>query len=183
MWYNILRGKNPRVVMPHKRKYTNYKITERSECQMNLNNDILRYAIPHQCNQCTMNPSCDFSCHNTPNPRCMKFVPDNMDDFLNDTITYFEMNTPKSKCNKLQRICTYNGATNDKVTTLDTYYVNFINDCISELRKGKTVYVFKLSQLWEILRFVDGIKAVYQGDGIIGLTCKDSIKSKNKIKE
>ena len=106
---------------------------------MNLNNDILRYAIPHQCNQCTMNPCCDFSCHNTPNPRCMKFVPDNMDDFLNDTITYFELNMTKSKYNKLHRICTYNGATNDKVTTLDTYYVNFINDCISELSNGKTV--------------------------------------------
>ena len=107
-----------------------------------------------------------------------------MDNFLNDTITYFEMNMIKSKCNKLQRICTYNRATNDKVTTLDTYYVNFINDCISELRKGKMVYVFKLSQLWDILRFVDGVKAVYQGGGIIGLVCKDkTIKSKNNIKE
>ena len=114
----------------------------------------------------------------------MEFVPDNMDNFLNDTITYFEMNMTKSKYNKLQRVCTYNGATNDKVTTLDTYYVNFINDCISELRKGKTVYVFKLSQLWEILRFVDGVKAVYQGDGIIGLICKNkTIKSKNNMKE
>ena len=147
---------------------------------MNLNNDILRYAIPHQCHQCTMNLSCDFACHNAPNPRCMEFIPDNMDNFLNDTITYFEMNMTKSKYNKLQRVCTYNRATNDKVTTLDTYYVNFINDCISELRNGKTVYVFKLSQLWEILRFVDGVKAVYQGDGIIGLVCE---KSKNKIKE
>ena len=147
---------------------------------MNLNNDILRYAIPHKCHQCTMNPSCDFTCHNTPNPRCMKFVPDNMDDFLNDTITYFENNMVKSKDKKLKRICTYHGATNDKVTTLDSYYTSFINDNISELRKGKMVYVFTLHQLWEILRFVDGIKAVYQGDGIIGLVCE---KSKNKIKE
>ena len=148
---------------------------------MNLNKDILRYAIPHQCSQCTMNLSCDFACHNTPNPRCMKFVPDNMDDFLNDTVTYFENNMVKSKDKKLKRVCTYQGATNDKVTTLDTYYVNFINDNISELRNGNMVYVFKLHQLWEILRFVDGVKAVYQGDGIIGLTCKDKIdKSKNK---
>ena len=114
----------------------------------------------------------------------MKFVPDNMDDFLNDVITYFELNMTKSKYNKLQRVCTYNKATNDKVTTLDTYYVNFINDCISGLRKGKMMYVFKLSQLCEILRFVDGVKAVYQGDGIIGLVCKNkTIKSKNNIKE
>ena len=113
----------------------------------------------------------------------MKFVPDNMDDFLNDTITYFENNMVKSKDKQLKRICTYHGATNDKVTTLDSYYTSFINDNISELRNGKTVYVFKLSQLWEILRFVDKVKAVYQGDGIIGLTCKDISKSKNKIKE
>ncbi len=52
---------------------------------MNLNNDILRYAIPHQCYQCTMNLSCDFACHNKPNPMCSKFIPDNMDNFLNDT--------------------------------------------------------------------------------------------------
>ena len=136
---------------------------------MNLNHDIIRYGIPHCCNQCTMTYSCHFMRHNKPNPMCSKFIPDNMDNFLNDTISYFEMNMTKSKYNKLQRVCTYNGATNDKVTTLDTYYVNFINDCISELRNGKMVYVFKLSQLWEILRFVDGVKAVYQGDGIIGL--------------
>ena len=183
MWYNILRGNFQELLYHIKVKHITHKTTERSDYQMNLNNDILRYAIPHQCNQCTMNPYCDFACHNTPNPRCMKFVPDNMDDFLNDTITYFQMNMPKSKYNKLQRVCTYNGATNDKVTTLDTYYVNFINDCISELRNGKMVYVFKLSQLWEILRFVDEVKAVYQGDGIIGLTCKNISKSKNKIKE
>ena len=86
---------------------------------------------------------------------------------------------PKSKLNKLKRVCTYGKATNDKITTLDTYYVNFINDCISGLRKGKMMYVFKLSQLWEILRFVDGVTAVYQGDGIIGLICKNkTIKSK-----
>lgn len=151
---------------------------------MNLNDDILRYAIPHRCYQCTMNPSCDFACHNTPNPLCKKFVPNNMDNFLNDIITYFEINMPKSKNKKLKRVCTYQGATNDKVTTLDTYYVNFINDCISELRNGKMVYVFKLSQLWEILKFVDKVKAVYQGDGVIGLTCENkAIKSKNNIKE
>ena len=184
MWYNILRGKSQELLCHIKAKYINYKITGRSDYQMNLNNDILRYAIPHQCNQCTMNLSCDFPCHNTLNPKCMKFVPDNMDNFLNDTITYFEMNMTKSKYNKLQRVCTYNKATNDKVTTLDTYYVNFINDCISELWNGKMVYVFKLSQLWEILRFVDGITAVYQGDGIIGLVCKSANHDykKEKIK-
>ena len=31
--------------------------------------------------------------------------------------------------------------------------------------------------------FLASVKAVYQGDGIIGLTCKDISKSKNNIKE
>ena len=44
--------------------------------------------------------------------------------------------------------------------------------------------IFKLSQIWEVLRFVDGITDVHQGDGIIGLACKDKTnKSKNNIKE
>lgn len=150
---------------------------------MNLNKDILRYAIPHQCNQCTMNLSCDYTCHNTPNPRCMKFVPDNMDNFLNDTITYCNINVPKSKEKRLRRVCTYNRCSNDNVTTLDEYYVSFINDSIKELRKGKTVYVFQLRQMWEILRFVDNLTATYVGDGIIALSCKteDSKDSKSKL--
>ena len=150
---------------------------------MNLNKDILRYAIPHQCCQCTMNLSCDSPCHNTPNPLCKKFVPNNMDNFLNDTITYFESNMTKSKYNKLKRgYKTYRGLFNDCIKPLDSYYVDFINDCISELRNGKTVYIFKLSQLWEILRFVDEVKAVYKGNGIIGLVCKDSDTRSKKQK-
>ena len=150
---------------------------------MNLNHDIIRYGIPHCCNQCAMTYSCHFMCHNKPNPMCSKFIPDNMDSFLNDVIQYFSDHVDKSADKKLKRVCTYQGATNDKITPLDSYYVGFINDCISELRKGKMVYIFKLSQIWDILRFVDGITAVYQGDDIIGLVCKDINKSKNNIKE
>lgn len=140
---------------------------------MNLNNDIVHYAIPHRCNQCTFTYGCSHVCHNVTNPQCRNFIPDNMDKFLNDTILYFKLNCSKSKANRLKRICTYQGTYNDNVTTLDSYYVNFINDSISQLRKGKTVYVFKLSHVWEILQFVDDVKAVYQGDGIIGLTCSN----------
>ena len=150
---------------------------------MNLNHDIIRYGIPHCCNQCAMTYSCHFVCHNKPNPMCSKFIPDNMDSFLNDVIQYFSNHVDKSADKKLKRVCTYQGATNDKITPLDSYYVGFINDCISELRKGKMVYVFKLSHVWEILKYVDNIKAIYQDDGIIGLVCKNINKSKNNIKE
>lgn len=146
---------------------------------MDLNCDIARYGIPHQCSQCIFKYGCTSLYHNKPNPHCGEFVPNNMDLFLNDTITYFKLFGVKSKDKRLKRVCSYHGGYNDNVTTLDSYYTNFINDCLSELRKGRMVYVFKLSQVWEILKFVDNVKAIYQGDGIIGLTCKET-KSKSK---
>lgn len=148
---------------------------------MNLNKEILKYAVPHQCSQCAMNSSCNSSCFGTPNPQCKNFIPNNMDNFLNDTIAYIENDMIKSTDKKMKRVCRRHchGITN-KVTTLDEYYISFINDCIAELRKGKMAYIFKLSQLIDILQFVDGVQAEYQGDGIIGLSCK--AKSKNNMK-
>ena len=140
---------------------------------MNLNNDIVHYAIPHRCNQCTFNYGCSHVCHKTTNPQSRNFIHNNMDRFLNDTILYFKLNCAKSKTNRLKRICPSDGPYTDNVTPLDSHYVTFIHDSISQLRKGKTVYVFKLSHVWEILQFVDDVKAVYQGDGIIGLTCSN----------
>ena len=55
---------------------------------MDLNCDIARYGIPHQCSQCTFKYGCTSLYHNKPNPHCGEFVPNNMDLFLNDTITY-----------------------------------------------------------------------------------------------
>lgn len=156
--------------------------------QLHLSRDIIRLGIPHSCQHCIHNESCDSGCHGTPNPQCYKFMPDSMDRFLNDTITYCEINVPKSKERLLKRVCTYNRCSNDNVTTLDEYYVSFINDSIKELRKGKTVYVFQLRQMWEILRFVDNLNATYVGDGIIALSCKtedskDSKNSKSKLEK
>ncbi len=148
---------------------------------MNFSSDIIKYAIPHHCGQCVHRENCNQTFDNAHNPCCRDCLPDNMDNFLNDTINYFSLNVPKSKEPKLKRVCTHQRAYNDKVATLDYYYVNFINDCISELRKGKTVYIFKLSHLWEIMRFCSDISATYVGDGIIGLTgnCKCKRKMQN----
>lgn len=147
---------------------------------MNLNKEILKYAVPHQCSQCAMDHSCSSPCFGVPNPQCKEFIPNNMDDFLNDTIEYFEKDMIKSTDKKLKRVCNRHGhGITNKVTTLDEYYISFINDCIAELHKGKMAYIFKLSQLLEILQFIDGVRAEYQGDGIIGLICKTA-KSKSK---
>jgi hypothetical protein len=101
-----------------------------------------------------------------------------MDMFLNDTITYFDINVPKSKDKKLSRVCNYNGATNDKVTTLDKYYVDLINDSVQELRNRRTAYIFNIHQLYDIVQFYGDFTAKYQGEGIIALIGKKNTKEK-----
>lgn len=135
-----------------------------------LNSDIVRYAIPHSCKQCVWCYDCSSKHYHQNNPMCRKFIPSNMDVFLNDTIKYFDENILKSSQKHLRRICSCNGATDDKVTTLDEYYVALINDSIKEIRKGKTVYIFNIHQLYDIVKFCNNISAKYQGDGIISLT-------------
>lgn len=143
-----------------------------------LNSDIIRYNIPHSCNQCTRCYDCYDVRYGKPNPQCRRFIPSNMDTFLNDTITYFNENVPKSKDKKLSRVCSYNGATNDKVTTLDKYYVDLINDSVQELRNRRTAYIFNIHQLYDIVQFYGDFIAKYQGDGIIGLIGKKNTKEK-----
>lgn len=134
-----------------------------------LNDDIARYEIPFSCKQCTRFYDCHEVYLNGNKPHCHNFVPSNIDIFLNDIITHFELNIPKSKQKRLSRVCGYNGATNDKITTLDTYYVGFINDNIKEISKGHTVYIFNVHQLYDIVKFCRGFVAKYLGDGIIAL--------------
>ncbi len=136
---------------------------------MNLNSDIIKYAIPHSCKQCIHYGNCNFACYKADNPRCWRFVPDNMNAFLNGVITYFRLNISKSNEKRLKRVYHCKGTYNDKVTTLDEYYVNFINDCIGELNKNNTVYVFNLSQIAEIMRFCRDLVATNVGNGIIAL--------------
>lgn len=137
-------------------------------CQ--LNNDISRYAIPFSCKQCTRCFDCYDVCEDNVQHHCKRFVPSNMDMFLNDVIRYFETNTPVSKKKRLSRVCSYNGVTNDKVTPLDTYYVGFINDSVKELSLLHTVYIFNIYQLYDIIMFCRGFTAKYIDNGIIALT-------------
>lgn len=39
--------------------------------------------------------------------------------------------------------------------TLDKYYVNMINDTLSQIRKGKIAYLFHLSQVQDVMKFED----------------------------
>ena len=79
-----------------------------------------------------------------------------------------------SKDKKLKRkvytyYVNYYGIADDNVTTLDAYYVNFINDSLSLLRKGKPAYVFSLLHIRDIMRFEQNLVAKYAGDSVIEL--------------
>ena len=79
-----------------------------------------------------------------------------MSEVMSSISFNLRMNTGKSHDKKLIRRPTDNRY---KMTcdgdTLDKYYVGMINDTLSEIRKGKTAYLFHLSQIQEVMKFED----------------------------
>ena len=148
---------------------------------MRLNKEIAK-TIPHSCSECVKNGCCVYlnlyeqvkgeeSCKSC---QCHEFIPCNMDETLNKIIERFKQTVPLSKDKKLKRQVyayydNYHGITDDKVTTLDAYYVGLINDSLDLLRKGKPAYVFKIIHIRDIMRFEQELVAKYIGDGSIEL--------------
>lgn len=126
---------------------------------MNFGKDLSRSSIPYSCDQCIMKHSCNQFGY-----RCVKFYPENMDIFLDNAIAYLETNTSLSKDKRMKRRVGRNkdvGLSSDAVTPLDDYYVGLINDSVSQVRKGKTAYVFSIDQIRDVLRFEKGIHVRY----------------------
>ena len=103
---------------------------------------------------------------------CYDFVPNDMQYFLKKIVERYKSIIPDSKDKKLKRKVysyydSYHGIVDDKVTTLDAYYVGFINDCLDLIRKGYFAYIFKIEHLRDIMRFEKDIIATYVGDGSI----------------
>lgn len=138
---------------------------------MNFNHEIQRYGIPHCCMECIHRESCQSKSKNIDNPHCGKFIPDNIDNFLNRMINYMSMYIPKSSNKYLKRINVKQRVSSDNITPLDSYYVDFINDSIKQLRDGKTAYVFKLYHIKDIIPFVPDFTVRYN-DGIFELKIK-----------
>lgn len=126
---------------------------------MNINNDLRSCGIPHSCRQCIRKHNdCGNGC------ACTEFFPDNMDVFLDYVVTYLKENTPLSKEKKLKRHArAYSGLglKYDDTTTLDEYYVRMINDVLSEIRRGKSDYLFNFEQIRDVLRFERNITLRY----------------------
>lgn len=77
-------------------------------------------------------------------------------------LEYLRVNTLISADNKLKRnaqngkvVRLYISLTDNefKTDTLDAMYVNFINDTLREVRKGRVAYAYHTYQIMELLRF------------------------------
>lgn len=74
-------------------------------------------------------------------------------------------NITPSKEKKLKRhVVPDEKSYNDKVTTLDEYYVLLVNSVLSEVRKGGTDYAYSLEQIRDIMRFEPNISVKYIAD-------------------
>ncbi len=97
---------------------------------------------------------------------CINYFPSNMRSFMDRVLFDLRVNTEKSSDKKLVRHPVSDSR--NKMTcdgnTLDQYYVSMINDVLSQIRKGKTAYLFHLSQIQEIMRFED-VDTMYDSDG------------------
>ncbi len=124
---------------------------------MNLHNDLKKVGIKHGCEKCCRDCKCGSACEN--------FYPENMAEFMDYALDCLRENVVPSKEHTLQRHAIRDGKCyDDKVSTLDYYYVQLVNMVLYEIRKGKTDYVYSFEQMRDIMRFESNITAKYIAD-------------------
>lgn len=125
---------------------------------MNLHNDLMKVKVVHGCENC-----CRKNCrYNNCNSACENFYPENSAEFMEYILDELRKNITPSSDKKLKRHIVHDGKSyNDKVTTLDEYYVLLVNSVLSEIRKGGVDYAYSLEQIRDILRFEPNISVKY----------------------
>ena len=122
---------------------------------MSLHNDLQTVKIPHSCGNCCRRCS-GFTV------ACSEFYPSNMTDFMEYAVSHLRERVVPSNDNKLKRRAVRDmNSYDDGITTLDGYYVQFINSVLSEIRRGKTDYVFSFEQIAELMRFEERLAVRY----------------------
>ena len=122
---------------------------------MNLHNDLMKVKIVHDCENCCHKcRKCGVACEN--------FYPENSSEFMRYVLDELRKNITPSREKKLKRHAVPDWKSyNDKVTTLDEYYVLLVNSVLSEVRKGGTDYAYSLEQIRDIMRFEPYITVNY----------------------
>lgn len=125
---------------------------------MNLHNDLMKVKVVHGCENCCHKcRKCGVTCEN--------FHPENSAEFMGYVLDELRKNITPSSEKKLKRHAVPDGKSyNDKVTTLDEYYVLLVNSVLSEVRKGGVDYAYSLEQIRDIMRFEPNISVKYIDD-------------------
>ena len=131
---------------------------------MNLHNDLMKVKVVHDCSDCCRK-NCRYKSCGSDSPACENFYPENSSEFMGYVLDELRKNITPSKEKKLKRHAVPDGKSyNDKVTTLDEYYVLLVNSVLSEVRKGGTDYAYSLEQISDIMRFEPNISVKYIAD-------------------
>lgn len=125
---------------------------------MSLHSELKKVGVAHNCSHCCR------SCYGR-KEACTEFYPSNMKAFMDYVVDSLRDIVPLSRDSKLKRHTPSDDKCfDDGVTTLDAYYVELINSVLSEIRKGKSDYVFGIEQIKDIMRFEPRITIVYLAD-------------------
>lgn len=128
---------------------------------MNLHNDLMKVKVVHGCENCCRK-NCRYKNCSSDSPACENFYPENSSKFMEYVLDELRKNITPSSEKKLKRHVVPDGKSyNDKVTTLDEYYVLLVNSVLSEIRKGGVDYAYSLEQIRDIMRFEPDITVKY----------------------
>ncbi|MBO6232160.1 MAG: hypothetical protein IK990_03715 [Ruminiclostridium sp.] len=121
---------------------------------MNLHNDLMKAKIEHDCSQCS------YKCGKR--SACEDFVPEDMDDFMEYVVDALMETVVPSKDKKLKRRPVKSKIPyDDKIPTMDYYYVALVNDTLSEIRRGYEAYIFNFEQLRDVMSFEPSVFVEY----------------------
>lgn len=125
---------------------------------MSLHGELKKVGVSHNCSHCCRR------CYGR-KEACQEFYPNNVAAFMDYVIDRLRDIISTSSEDKLRRhAASDNKCFDDGFTTLDAYYVQFINSVLSEIRRGKADYVFSIEQIRDIMRFEPRLVVRYIAD-------------------
>ena len=114
----------------------------------------MKAKIEHDCSQCS------YKCGKR--SACEDFVPEDMDDFMEYVVDALMETVVPSKDKKLKRRPVKSKIPyDDKIPTMDYYYVALVNDTLSEIRRGYEAYIFNFEQLRDVMSFEPSVFVEY----------------------
>lgn len=116
---------------------------------MNLHNDLAKVKISHSCKNCICN---GCRCSNQ-GLACENFYPEHTVEFMRYVLSCIHEGVIPSQERRLKRHATHGASYNDKIGTLDDYYVILVNSVLDQIRKGGVDYAYTLEQVRDVMRF------------------------------